>query len=412
MTKNDTTIDIASKRLLTGEAWDDFCETIRLTGHEIERWKDVPNSLDTTEWYRHLSRLLRNGLERFVENSEPDHPRLRDTPFRCSLNAQTPDQDHLLTEWYAPGYSYRIWGNRGTLPYFIMSAWKAKQDPAVGTRGWAAAGTASLKDFDPAMLYTTDFLQSDNIHFDADGNFEVICAPEKPSNGGDWLKIDEDTVGLLIRLVHQDREEELPATFHIERTDEPRQRPLLPYELSTNLARAAQMVRGYAELARSWWFDNLSKRKNEVQFSRKVYLSNGGVADRHHAFGMWEKPRDMALIFHFAIPPAEYWIFQLLNIFQENLDTYEHKGGYVNGHMARYEEDGSVYVVISEEDPGIGGNWIDSFQHVHGTMSLRFIKCDVPPRVTAYCVPIADLKSRGYTCLTEYKAIRSGELIK
>ena len=29
------TDEIAARRLLTGQAWDDFCETIRLTGHEI-----------------------------------------------------------------------------------------------------------------------------------------------------------------------------------------------------------------------------------------------------------------------------------------------------------------------------------------------------------------------------------------
>ncbi len=404
--------DIAAKRLLTGQAWDDFCETIRLTGHEIDRWGNVPDDLDRTEWYRHLSRMVRNGLERFVENCEPDHPRLRDTPFRCSINAQNPDQDHLLTEWYEPGHSYRVWGNRGTLPYFVMAAWKAGQDKSVGAQNWADKGVDSLKEFDPAMLYTTDFLQSDAVHFDADGNFEIICSPDKPADGQDWLKIGKDTVGLLIRLVHHDREKEIAPTFHIERLDKPAQRPVRPEEMATNLARAAQMVRGYAELERSWWFDNLANRQNQLQFSRKVYLSNGGVADRHHAFGMWEKPKDMALVFHFATPPAEYWIFQLLNIFQENLDTYEHKGGYISGVMARPEADGTVRIVISEEDPGIGGNWIDSFGHDHGIMSLRFIKCEEPPEVASYLVPLAELREKGWDMLTDDLVLHSGQFVE
>lgn len=403
--------EIAARRLLDGRAWDDFCETLRLTGHQIDRWGDVPDDLDRTEWYRHLTRLLRVGLERFVENSEPDHPRLRDTPFRCSINAQMPDQDHLLSEWFEPGYSYRVWGNRGTLPYFVIAAWKANQTKSVGARDWADKGPESVKEFDPAMLYTTEFLQSDAVRFDEQGNFEVICSPERPADGRDWLKIDDTTVGLLIRLVHKDRDQETAPTFHIERLDRPKQRAVHADELATNLARAAQIVRGYAELERSWWFDNLSSRKNQLQFSRAVYLSNGGVADRHHAFGMWEKPKDMALIFDFATPPAEYWIFQLLNIFQENLDTYEHKGGYVNAMMARHESDGAVRVVIAEEDPGLGGNWIDSFGHVHGTMSLRFIKCETPPQVTSYCVPIAVLKQHGAAMLTDDLALHSGELV-
>lgn len=402
---------IAATRLLNGQAWDDFCETVRLTGHEIDRWGNVPDELDRTEWYRHLSRIMRNALERFVENCEPDHPRLRDTPFKFSVNAQTPDQDHLLSEWYEPGYSYRITGNRGTLPYFVASSWKANQDKSVGAQSWADKGTESLKEFDPAMLYTTDFIQSDTVHFDADGNFEIICSAENPGEGRDWLKVGDDTVGILIRLVHKDREAEVPATFKIERIDKHEQRPVRPGELATNLARAAQMVRGYAELSRSWWFDNLSNRVNQLQFSRKVYLSNGGVADRHHAFGMWDKPKGMALVFHFATPPAEYWIFQLLNIYQESLDTYEHKGGYINGMMAKQQNDGTVLIVIAEEDTGVG-NWIDSFGHVHGTMSLRFIKCDVPPEVSAYLVPLADLKAQGTAALTHGIAVRSGELVE
>lgn len=281
--------DAASQRLLNGQAWDDFCETLRLTGHEIGRWGDVPDALDRTEWYRYLSRLTRNGLERFVENSEPDSPRLRDTPFRCSINAQHPGQDHLLSEWFEPGYEYRMWGNRGTVDYFVIGVWKAAQNSDVGAVNWAERGPESLREFDPAMLYTTGFLQSDNIHFDEHGNFEVMLTRERPADGHDWLQIGDDTVGLLVRIVHQKRNVETDPVMHIERIDQPAQRPLRPSELSTNLARAAQMVRGYAELPRAWWFDNLAKRKNQLQFSRAVYLSNGGVADRHHAFGVWEK---------------------------------------------------------------------------------------------------------------------------
>lgn len=402
--------DAAARRLLEGRAWDDFCETIRLTGHEIGRWGDAVDDLDRAEWYRYLSRQVRNGLERFVENCEPDHPRLRDIPFRSSVNATSPDQDHLLSEWYEPGSEYRVWGNRGTIPYFVMAVWKADQDRNVGSRDWAEAGVDSLKEFDPAMLYTTDFLQSDAIHFDEDGNFEVYCTREKPE-GKDWLKIDDSSVGMLIRVVHQDRSQEVDPVMHIERLDRPTQRPVKPHELATNLARAAQMVRGYAELPRNWWFDNLGTRINQLQFSRTAYLSNGGVADRHHAFGAWKKPHDMALVFHFDVPPAEHWIFQLLNIFQENLDTYEHQGGHINMNRAVLEPDGTARVIIAESDPGIGGNWIDSFDHDHGTMSLRFIKCAVPPTVSAYLVPLEELRTKGVAILTPDRAIVSGDLV-
>jgi hypothetical protein len=70
--------DKAAQRLLEGRAWDDFCEQIRRAGHMVNRFGDTANALDRTEWYRFMTRLMRNGFERFMENCEPDRPRLRE----------------------------------------------------------------------------------------------------------------------------------------------------------------------------------------------------------------------------------------------------------------------------------------------------------------------------------------------
>jgi len=56
----------AAKRLLHGEAWDDFCDQLKATGHLVDTFGDEPTDLDRAEWYRFLTRLTRNGLERFV----------------------------------------------------------------------------------------------------------------------------------------------------------------------------------------------------------------------------------------------------------------------------------------------------------------------------------------------------------
>jgi hypothetical protein len=58
---------------------------------------------------------------------------------------------------------------------------------------------------------------------------------------------------------------------------------------------------------------------NRLRFSRTVYLSNGGFADRHHAFDAWDKPKGAALVFQFEISSAEHWIFQMLNIIKDFL---------------------------------------------------------------------------------------------
>ena len=401
--------DDARQRLLSGRAWDDFCESLRLAGHAIERWGDVPSELDRAEWYRFLTRVARNGMERFVENCEPDRPRLRDAPWRQSINVQCPDQDHLLSEFVDGSHEYRIVGHRGTVPYFVIAAWSAAQPADLGARDWAPRGAEGLKEFDPATLRTTAFLPSEKIRFAPGGSFEIVLS-QKP-HPGNWLELRPDSVGVLVRTVHHHRAQEQAPQMRIERLDGATPRPIRPEEMSAGLAKTGQVVLGYAELVRAWWQDNLGQRPNQLRFSRATYLSNGGVPDRHFAFGTWRKPASDALVVEFRPPECEYWIFQLCNLWQENLDNYEDGQGYVTKFTVRPERDGRVRVVVAEEDPGIGGNWVDSFDHTAGIMGLRLIKTAETCPVTTHLVPLARLRAEGWACLTRETALQSGEFV-
>jgi|TARA_R100000501_G_scaffold17919_1_gene34985 hypothetical protein len=400
-----------AERLLSGRAWDDYCEQVRRAGGLVDRFGDDIDDLDRAEWYRFVTRLMRNGFERFVENCEPERPRLRDTPWRQGINFQSPDQDHLLAEFVDGQHDYRITGNRGTIPYFVIASWRAPQPDDIGARDWAEAGAEGLKEFDPATLTTTGFIQSDTIPFDANGDFEVIASREKPEGDVAWLPITEDCVGLLVRTVYHLREETIAPSMRIERLDGAAPRPLRPADMADALAKAGQVVLGYCELVRRWWQDNLAKRPNRIRFSRAVYLSNGGVPDRHHGFGTWECASDEALVIRFMPVPCDYWIFQLCNIWQENLDNYEDGGGHVQKYRAAAEPDGSIWVIVAATDPGIGGNWISPDGHAHGGMSLRFIKTDSePPEVTLYRVKLSDLQHGRREMLQGETPIVSGEI--
>ncbi len=169
---------------------------------------------------------------------------------------------------------------------------------------------------------------------------------------------------------------------------------------------------GYTELVCKWWRENLSRRPNEILFSRALYLSNGGVPDRHHGFGSWIKGPDEALVLQFHPPLCEYWIFQLCNLWQENLDNYEEGQGFVTKYRARYEPDGSVKVVIADRDPGVGGNWLDPGGHTHGGMSLRLILTQSPPPVvTVHRVSLAELERGGLAALKPEHALVSGDVV-
>jgi len=401
----------ASQRLLSGRAFDDYLDIVRAAARTVDRFGDEVDDLDRAEWYRFVTRLMRNGFERFVENCEPERPRLRDTPWRQGINFQSPDQDHLLAEFVDGSHDYLITGNRGTIPYFVVASWSAPQPAHPGDRDWAARGLDGLKDFDPATLTTTGFLQSDAIPFDANGDFEIVVSRRKPEDGRAWLPITEGCVGLLVRTVYHLREETIAPVMRIARMDGAVPRAITPTDMADALAKAGQVVLAYAELVRRWWQDNLGKRPNRIRFSRAVYLSNGGVPDRHHGFGTWDCGAEEALVLRFTPTPCDYWIFQLCTIWQENLDNYEDGGGHVQKYRATYEPDGSVVVVIAAEDPGIGGNHIDPYAHRHGGMSLRLIKTEgQPPAVSLWRLPLARLKAEGRAALDHVAPIVSGEI--
>lgn len=403
--------DEAARRTLSGRAFADMLAVVQEAGRMVDRFGDAVDDLDRAEWYRFVTRLMRNGFERFVENCEEDRPRLRDVPWRQSINFQSPDQDHFLAEFIDGSHDYLIRGNRGTVPYFVIGAWRATQPRHPGGRDWAPDGLEGLKSFDPAQLRTTGFLQSDTVHFDRDGNFEIVVSQKKPEDGRDWLPITADCVGLLVRTVYHLREETDPATFTLARLDGTPPRPVTPADVADGLAKTGQIVLSYAELVRSWWQDNLAQRPNHIRFSRAVYLSNGGVPDRHHGFGTWECAADEALVIEFVPIEADYWIFQLCNIWQENLDNYEEGDGYVQKYRARLLSDGRARIIICASDPGLPGNRIDPWGHRHGGMSLRFIKTESrPPAVHLWRVKVALLRDEGEGALRPENAIVSGEV--
>jgi hypothetical protein len=398
--------DLARERLVEGDAWDDFCDTLKVAGRVINEFGDEPSDVERAEWYRYLSRMVRNGFERMVENCEPDRPRLRDAPWRQSINVQSPDQDHLMCEFVDGKHEYRITGNRGTLPYFIMATWTAPQPTDLGARDWAPQGVAGLQEFDPSDLTTTSFLSSREVEFDEEGNFEVILSQNPPQKNG--LALQPSTTGILIRTVFSDRSSVVAPTMQIERLDRPKPRPIRPAEMSEGLAKAGQIVLGYAELVRAWWFENLSKRPNTIDFSEATYLSNGGVLDRLHGFGCWRKPEGEALVVRFTPAPCEHWILQVCNRWQENLDVYEDGQGYITKFTANFEDDGSIWAVLGDRDPGVGGNWIDTFEHEAGVFSLRLIQTEGTPDVAIYSVSLEDLEKKGRGAIEGVEPILSG----
>jgi hypothetical protein len=411
--QDPTKTDIARQRLLTGQAWDDYCDTLKVAGRHVAAFGDQLSDIDRAEWYRFMSRLTRSSIERLIENAEPTRPRLRDMVWRQSINVQSPDQDHRMCQ-FDEGRDYRITGTRGTIPYIIFALCKAPKPDVPGAEDWAPKGLEGLKAFDPSNLKTTAFLASQQLNIGAEGRFEIILSQKDPGEGKNWLKMDPDTDCILIRETWSDRDNEVAPEMHIERMDGAAPEPLTPELMANTLAWAGQAVLGYAELVRNWWQGtqgNFSSKLNRLDYSRAQYLSNGGVPDRHFAFGGWQKSLEEALVLEFTPPECEYWNFQLCNLWQENLDTFEDGNGWVNTYRHVVDADGKVRIIISERDPGLGHNWVNSFGHDKGIWGLRLVQTEVTAPVALWRLPLAQLDSEGLSALVPADAIQTGQFV-
>ena len=300
------------------------------------------------------------------------------------------------------------------MPYFVFAVLRAPAPANAGAYDWAERGVAGLKEFDPSNLKTTAFLGSQDMQFEANGSFELILSQDDPGGGKNWLRLNPDTNCILIRTVWHDRLRETAPSMRIERMDGAKPQPVTPPMMADNLAWAAQNVLGYVELVRNWWQGsqgNFKERRNHLTYSRAQYLSNGGVPDRHFAFGSWQKFADEALVAEFTPPECEYWNFQLCNIWQENLDTYEEGDGYVTKFKGKQLPGGRVRIVISEQDAGVAGNWISSYGHVTGIWGLRLIRTAETCPVRVWRLPLEALKSKGLAALDSFRPIETGDFV-
>ena len=220
-------------RVLNGEVWDEFCESLKEAGRVVQSSGAPGDAFNRAEGYRYLTRMLRAGLESFLEHGDPAFPELR-CPCHTTIKmgADNPDNFYQSTS-LDPSYEYRIRGTRGSVDYLGF-------------------GTVINRYSTGGGMKTTGFLDSSEIEIDADGNLEIIVSQrEQPGN---WLPMGPETNSLNVRQTFQDRRTEQRAEITIERVGADRDRPdaLTPEKLDRGLQGAARFVRGTTQLFENW----------------------------------------------------------------------------------------------------------------------------------------------------------------
>lgn len=359
----------AVERVMSGQVWTDYCRMLEMAGQVILREGSPDDPFDRAEGFRYLSRLARAGLEAFLEHADPQAPELRRMVHETvKMGSDNPDNLYFNAS-VSGAHRYRLSGTRGSVNYL-----------AFGTqRGGLGEG---------AGLPPTGFLEAADLVLDDDGRFEIVVSCDRA--GHNWLPMEPETGMLIVRQTFMDRENEEPATLHLERIDGPHQaRPLTPAALDAGLARAGRLVGGAAAMFANW-AEGFAEHTNQLpRFDQELSNASGGDPQIAYYHGYWRLADDEALVIEATPPACRHWNFQLNNHWMESLD-YRYHPVTVNKASAQYEPDGSVRVIVAHRDPGVA-NWITTAGHRRGTMCWRWIAADEHPSPRARVVPWSSL---------------------
>jgi len=363
--------DDSAARVMDGRAWEDFCDGLKDAGQLVFSEAAPATPFDRAEGYRYLSRMLRAGLESFVEGGDAAFPVLRCPAHETiKLGADNPD-NYYQSAPLSSDYDYLLKGSRGTVDYLGF-------------------GTVINRYSSGGGMKTDGFLDSRDIDVDEDGNFEVIISQRE--HPGNWLRMGPETNSLNVRQTFQDRQTETRAEMILERigSKEERPEPLTPEKLDRGLQGAIQFIKNTTGLFENW-AESFVPTTNEVAAADQAFCQAiGGDPNIYYFHSAWELADDEALVVEAAtIPACQTWNFVLQNWWMESLD-FRYHNIHFNKHTAHYEPDGSVRIIVAHNKPS-HPNWVETTGHNRGTLCWRWIGASEHPPVAAKVVKFSDL---------------------
>jgi hypothetical protein len=354
--------DDSEQRILDGSSWRDFCQALERAGDVILRDASPTDAFDRAEGFRYLSRLTRVALESYIEFADPMAPVFRRPSHETvKIGADNPDI-HYQSAAISGAHEYRIRGVRNTVHYLGFGTYQG----SYGSGG---------------RMGQSGYLEASDLEVDADGRFEIIVSCQEPP-GHNWLPMQPDSSSLIVRQTYQDRRSERIADLEIERiSGEKKPRPITAASIDKGLAAAVSYVNGTASLFADW-AEGFARYPNELRpLDPAVAAAAHGDPNIFYYHGYWELGPGEALLIEVRPPECDYWNFQVNNYWMESLD-YRYHVIDVNHHGARYENDGSVKLILADRDPEFG-NWLETAGHRRGTMCLRWIRADTHPLPSA-----------------------------
>jgi len=366
----------AAEAVVTGRAWEEFCDTLKDAGGSILGFDSPDDPQTRTEGFRYLSRLVRAGLENFIEGGDPGAPVLRRLVHE-TVKMGNDNPDFFYRSAAIDGrMKYRISGTLGTTPFIIFSTQDGDYTDSAG-----------------ASMPIAGQLTTEEMDIGQNGEVEIILSNDK--EGVNWLRTTPETKMLMIRELFGDRSREITSDLQVEMISEALSTETVPAggispaRLEKGLAQAGQLVAG-ASLMFARWSRDFAKTVNEMpRFDQARSDAAGGDPHMAYYHSYWRLDPGMALVVEAVPPECATWNFVLSNHWLESLD-YRYAPIHVNKYTARYRPDGSVRIIICHENPGLP-NWLYPQGHDFGAMCFRWNRAESHPQPTIRSVPLKEL---------------------
>ncbi len=343
--------------------WQKFCDSLASTGLQALDNLHIDTDLDLAEGVRYLSRIARLALESELENKDSAHPYLqRSLGPTLKMGGDNPEGLYLAAPINGTD-TFQITGSRGSADWISFFAQRSYDALADG------------------LTVFGDCLFSTELKSDSEGRICITIAPEgafpdseSPDN---WIKTDKYCSLMLIRQFFSDRDDVSPMDLRIEnltRGHEPKALLTLP-EVGKRLDASAAFFDMMVPIMQQEMVDQ-GARLNTFETDIGNPTSNtGGVPGGNGVTARWALNADEALLVTFTPPSScPYWDIQVGNGWYESWD-YRHFFSGMTHSQAHYNADGSVTVVVSEQDPGTV-NWLQAAGHEQGHIAVRWLLTD------------------------------------
>lgn len=227
---------------------------------------------------------------------------------------------------------------------------------------------------------------------DADGRYSLtISADEADAEGGDWIRLEPDTIAVIVRSYYQNEvsaqnDSAIAVDIDIECLDvdtppAPLDDDFLAERMQEGLAFLRQVTLGQQKFGTSGVGVPFSSTEPNVLPKPYSFRDSGlpvpGAADIHYAMCRFDLGPDEALVMRGTIPPGRFANVMLWNAHMQTLE-YRDRRSSLNASQMHFEEDGTFEIWVSAKDPG-HPNWLDTDSHRRGSVFWRFLLPDEDP---------------------------------